>query len=54
MAAKVVIIREYCCTSAKLRVVDNTRLQITTGLPLQSREKSVMFVKNVVTANNSQ
>lgn len=39
---------ENCHKSAKLRKVDYYRLQITTDLPLQSREESVMFVKNVL------
>lgn len=38
---------EICHKSTKLRKVDYYRLQITTDLSLQWREKSVMFVNNV-------
>lgn len=40
--------RDSCHKSTKLRQVGYYKLQITTDLPLQLREKSVMFVNNVL------
>lgn len=48
MAANSCDHHENCHKSTKLRTVGYYRLQITTNLLLQLREKSVMFVKNVL------
>lgn len=47
MAVKSCEHHEICHKSTKLTKVDCYRLQITTDLPLQWRERSVMFVNNV-------